>query len=759
MIFVYIFYILLPHGFAWNMKFSETILNSTNACLLSFKELLSKEDGIKTLAFMHQHSSIVNALLDAEFRTISQGNIQTHLGNPDACYELGNDYHHCILSGQTKDNPLAGIARSAICLPVTCKIQTIFGMLTHLPDLLLSLEEATAKTCNMTLLIDHLKDGKGPGVIDFYRECQRAERVADFLFSVVDAPIYDLDLVIQANKTGNPTLLQGATAMMCSNKETIKETRAIDTKSGLIMAMFFLLFAFVIIASIHQEWKQQFKGSNSVSYEFLQEGWTPQSAPSQNDPSTLDQILDAFAVQKNFQDVFYGPEKPVKFQSLDGIRAFSMLWVMFGHSIVWVGFYFGFSNYDLIYNPSGLFSQFGGQVFTTATLSVDSFFFLSGFLAMYICIKKLKPVDSNLVSGQSNLLSSISKVPVIWLGRLLRLAIPLFFIQCWNVGITPLLIEPVEMPQSPACKGQYFWWNLLFLGTDLSNQPGDKICIGMTWYLQIDMRVFLFIPVVAILYNHISKHVVLAMSFISWVVNIILRAMFIHQHHASPIMDDVGSDEYQNMYFAYEYRYGVMVVGAMLAMAWDMWFSKRDRFTKIEQVIFFTVACVCCGTAVYGEYSGFQHPSCKPDLLQDSCGSGWSDFEKTIYGATHRSVWAIGLAFMCLLCFKDQFPFVNWFLSHEFFKPLARLSFMMYLAQEDILNIYNFNTMQRVRYSWRWFIINFFGSVTVVFLISLVFYSAFEAPFAKMTKMILKSLSDCMKGSCKKGSIQTEGVI
>ena len=52
----------------------------------------------------------------------------------------------------------------------------------------------------MTLLIDHLKDGTGTGVIDFYRECQRAERVTDFLFSVVDAPIYDLDLFVQAVK-------------------------------------------------------------------------------------------------------------------------------------------------------------------------------------------------------------------------------------------------------------------------------------------------------------------------------------------------------------------------------------------------------------------------------------------------------------------------------------------------------------------------------------------------------------------------------
>merc|ERR1719350_970263 len=185
-----------------------------------------------------------------------------------------------------------------------------------------------------------------------------------------------------------------------------------------------------------------------------------------------------------------------------------------------------------------------------------------------------------------------------------------------------------------------------------------------------------------------------------------------------------------------------------------MWLKDRSSWSTLEKSVIFVLASVCCGTAVYGEYSGFQNPMCNPDLHQDHCGSGWTNAQKIIYGATHRSVWAIGLALICLLCFKDQFPFVNWFLSHKFLKPLARVSFMMYLAQEDILTVYNSDTMERTRYSWRWFVVNFFGSVVVVFLIALAFHAVFEAPFAKLTKMLLKKIGDTMKQCGSTGTLQ-----
>ena len=69
---------------------------------------------------------------------------------------------------------------------------------------------------------------------------------------------------------------------------------------------------------------------------------------------------------------------------LDGVRVLSIMWVIFGHSYVF--------SLSVARNQSEIITDYTQQfLFTTVTsglFAVDTFFFLSAFLAGYIFLRK-----------------------------------------------------------------------------------------------------------------------------------------------------------------------------------------------------------------------------------------------------------------------------------------------------------------------------------------------------------------------------------
>ena len=74
--------------------------------------------------------------------------------------------------------------------------------------------------------------------------------------------------------------------------------------------------------------------------------------------------------------------------------------------------------------------SFAGQVILSAEFSVDSFFFMSGFLATYIGLKKL---------GAKGAMTPIKMAPFMYLDRFLRLTPCYFFIVFVYTYVSPLV--------------------------------------------------------------------------------------------------------------------------------------------------------------------------------------------------------------------------------------------------------------------------------------------------------------------------------
>eukprot|EP00904_Undaria_pinnatifida_P008086 jgi/Undpi1/4407/HiC_scaffold_17.g07762.m1 len=98
--------------------------------------------------------------------------------------------------------------------------------------------------------------------------------------------------------------------------------------------------------------------------------------------------LRAFSVPRNLNWIFSVGEAS-DLRVFDGLRVLSMLWVVLGHTLA-VQSSIGYINPEAVVPPGGLLSSAAGQLFFSARFSVDTFFFVSGFLVVYAMLRRFK---------------------------------------------------------------------------------------------------------------------------------------------------------------------------------------------------------------------------------------------------------------------------------------------------------------------------------------------------------------------------------
>ncbi|GBN02967.1 Nose resistant to fluoxetine protein 6 [Araneus ventricosus] len=197
---------------------------------------------------------------------------------------------------------------------------------------------------------------------------------------------------------------------------------------------------------------------------------------SQKKTSTLRSVLETFSLYSNGRRLFSAPGgSSTEFCCIHGVRAFTMCWVVLGHTYVLMDF-------QLLKDPSAIQNWFRSLEFEfihNGWLSVETFFLLSGILVTSGGLKFLQKSK-----GCFN-------VPVMALRRYLRLAPSLlllmglvFFLPL--IGSGPFWYQHVD-PQVESCT-KYWWTSLLFI----SNWFGiDKGCTLVTWYLAADLQLYI----------------------------------------------------------------------------------------------------------------------------------------------------------------------------------------------------------------------------------------------------------------------------
>jgi len=195
-------------------------------------------------------------------------------------------------------------------------------------------------------------------------------------------------------------------------------------------------------------------------------------------------FLDNFDVIKNTRAIFSVNNSNKTFEYLrvfDGIRVLSTAWVLWAHMFYIAAIFIGARN---IYDFDKYSETFIYCILTSAYVSVDVFFYMSGFFLYFNLQKYLKHAKNKIMFFFVSLFQ-----------RYIRL-LPFYFIAIFYIGyLLPFLIDSGKsdtiFPTLDGCK-KYWWANVFYIQNYLNyDENSGFACAGHTWYLADDMLYFI----------------------------------------------------------------------------------------------------------------------------------------------------------------------------------------------------------------------------------------------------------------------------
>ena len=408
---------------------------------------------------------------------------------------------------------------------------------------------------------------------------------------------------------------------------------------------------------------------------------------------------------------------------LNGLRVFSMWWVIQGHT-----YEFSTANMgNVLYAESTLVKRLTFHAIVNGSFSVDTFFFLSGLLVAYLALREIRE------KGKLNWV-------YYFLHRYWRLTPLYVFIMLIFMSLIMYLVagpfqwlatDPkhgLVYEASHGCRN-YWWSNLLYINNFYPNYGADTGCMGWSWYLANDMQFYMVIsPVLIILFKyHKIAGIVTGLSLV--IAGVAIRG-FLVAWYGIQIMggaptkhkNDPWGD--QGLYIRPWARMSVYIVGFLTGIFLHT-IRCRLKMNKVTSILGW---CLATGTALAVVYGMYDHN--KNSTVMSLTASG-------LYVSLSRTAWSLSLAWLVLACATGHGGPVNWFLSWKIWAPLGRLTYAAYLVHPIILNCYLFNLLTPLHFTDLTLIYIFVSNLIFSYVVAYVVSMAVEAPMMAIEKLIL----------------------
>jgi len=423
----------------------------------------------------------------------------------------------------------------------------------------------------------------------------------------------------------------------------------------------------------------------------------------------------SFSLYSNWTRLFAGRSHSNSLQALDGLRFFSVTWVILGHTY----YYTDFVHYQHYRNLEH-FQRIDDSIWFTPignfTLSVDTFFYISGFLVVYSTWKKL---GAN--KGRLNVIDFVVHRVIFRLWPAYLVVIGLTILAPLT-GSGPLWIQAV-VKEAGKCRTSW-WRNLLFIN---NFQLPDQICLLHSWYLSANMQFHLVAGLLLmILY---WKPIVGIISVLTTVlaagVGTFIHAWINDIRTPTLIPEEVFEDNEQHIMNLYVKPYSHIggylagMIGGYIFLKW------KSMNVPMKFQVFLWTLCLIGGVLII----------ISPH--QALCGHLPTLLESSLYWATHRTLWALIIGWIVHASATGKGGIINDFLSHPVFGPLSNLSYIAYLIHPVLMSLHTGLVRERVNYGHYELMNIFMARMVMSFLLSAILYVAIEVPFGSIEKYIL----------------------
>ena len=392
----------------------------------------------------------------------------------------------------------------------------------------------------------------------------------------------------------------------------------------------------------------------------------PKQEQKSDRPTVKDFIL-AFSLYNTIPVLVSMKQSPSAIKALSGIRFHAMILIIMVHVADHFHLY-----HDLIQNPqyaNELLTRFLLQPVSNISIAVESFFLLGAFLSSYLTFKDIEKY------GRFRYL-------YFYLHRYFRIS-PLLYLYTiisinlvYHFGQGPLWSFPFLTP----CNGNW-WYNLLYLG---NVKDPLETCTGVTWYLFVDMQLYILSPIIILLLYHYQYIglMVISLVMIGATTAVGVQAGVNDDYHANVAVHPENIDQATDLYMKPHYRVNTYLIGILLGYIfykkyWITNLSINKWLKLLIYVLLWVAAIILCTTTMFGAYNDDE----------------FSKFQTIMYLMFNGPAWSIGLSIIIYICNTGYGGVVNSYLSWSVWEPLAKMTFGVYLCHIIIISMM-FSTFQ-----------------------------------------------------------------
>lgn len=431
--------------------------------------------------------------------------------------------------------------------------------------------------------------------------------------------------------------------------------------------------------------------------------------------SIYSELLLSFSAITNFNAICDRNVGADTIPCIHGLRAFSMAWVILGHTCIVV-----FKYSDNMEMRKEVEQNFFFQAITNGPFSVDTFFFISGFLISYLYFRtNAKGKLNKLSKGANEFTDGTAHFFGLVAYRFMRLTAPYLFVL-GVVQVTMKYLAAYSIFDPPTMDHvtcpDYWWRNILYINTLF---PVDEMCMLWSWYLANDTQFYMIgaiILIVGVRHFKLSAITTLVFLVLSWITTAVVA--FTNNHR--PNTDDPLA-LFDKIYDKPWTRLGPYLIG--MAVGWILFRSNcKIRLPKLTVATAWTLAMLNLLVLVFGLY--------QTDLSQ---------FTAAAYSSLSHSAWALSLAWITIACSTGYGGYINSLLSAPCLYPFSRVTYCAYLVHPIVIRSMALNSDAPLHLGGDLMVVMFFGLTVASYFLAFVVSMSFEAPVVTMLKILSPS--------------------
>ncbi|XP_055933986.1 nose resistant to fluoxetine protein 6-like isoform X2 [Argiope bruennichi] len=414
-------------------------------------------------------------------------------------------------------------------------------------------------------------------------------------------------------------------------------------------------------------------------------------------------ILRAFSLYSNTEKLFAGTSGNDTLSCFHGIRFFSAVWIILGHTYFFTDTWkymkyrdaLAIDDYFNYFLPTAVLENF--------TVPVGSFFFMSGFLLVFATWKKLEKSNGKLDLFMFFVHKYWRMTPALGLMILLLFTLPI-------IGSGPLWNSALDPPVS-ACEN-HWWTNLLYINNFWGS---ENYCLVHTWYLAALMQ-FHIIGIVILLLSFRWPNFGIFLGFITAVASCVTTALLVIWNDfpmPTPAINkdmDVMEEYNTKIYIKPFCHVPTYLIG--MAFAFLVLKYKDKQIGKGCQILGWFLAILGALSSVYGIY-----------------GPSESVEVRAFYLSCYRIGWTLSIGWLTFICITGRGGIVNRLLSWNVFIPLGHLSYLVYLLHPLIMLYRTASMRERISYGHTELVFEFLTYTVIAFFLAYIGHIAVEKPF------------------------------